>query len=147
MGLFSRLFGNQPTVPSSSNTPPNVVVAEFGALLGTRAPAPGCVADATELPYPKEEIKRAILVILTETTDSQLREHLKFTYVSLADWQAGVGPTHQGLDATKLDRTVPVADLLNEIGARGEETKKWKTIVKAEEEALITELRELGFWC
>ena len=146
MGFFSRFFGNKSEKPSSSGVSPNVIVAEFGAFWGTRAPAPGCVADATELPYPKEEIKQAILVMLTETNDSQLREHLKFAYVSLADWQAGVGPTHQGLDITKLDRSVPAPDLLNAVGTGGEEMHKWQPLVKAEQEALIDELRQRGLW-
>jgi hypothetical protein len=146
MGFFSRLLGNQPKVPPPSGPPPNVVVAEFGAVLGTRGPAPGCVADVTELPYPKEAIKRAIVVMLTETTDSQLREHLKFAYVSLAGWQVGVGPIHQGLDVTKLDRAVSKTDLLNAVGVQGEETKKWQPIMKEEQMALIGELRQRGLW-
>lgn len=146
MSLFSRLFGNRSKPASSSGTPPNAVVADFGELLATRAPVPGCVADVRELPYPKDEIKRAIVVMLGVTTDSQLREHLKFAYVSLADWQVGVGSTHQGLDVTTLDRSKPVTDLAKEVAARGEQMQKWQPIAKAEQEALIGELRQLGLW-
>lgn len=133
--------------PTSLNsTAPHIVVADFGEVLAVRAPVPGSVADVDELPYPKDQIKLAILITLKVTNDPELREHLKFAYVSLADWQDGVGATHKGLDATKLDRSKPIQDLLNEIGDRGEEMKKWQPIVKAEQEALVAELRKLGFW-
>lgn len=146
MGLFSRFFGNGPKPGSSSGTSPNVVAADFGEVLATRAPSPGTVADITELPYPKNEIKRAILLMLAVTTNSQLREHLKIAYFSLANWQVGVGPTHQGLDITKLDLTKPISDLAKEMVARGDQMQKWQKIAEAEQEALISELRQLGFW-
>jgi hypothetical protein len=145
MGFVSRFFGNRKPA-SSSGTPPNVLVADFGEVLATRSPVPGSVADVTELPYPKDEIKRAILVMLAATTDTPLREHLKFAYVSLADWQVGVGSLHQGLDVMKLDRTRPVSDLAKEVVAGGEQMQKWQPLAKAEQEALIGELRQLGFW-
>ena len=146
MGLISRLFGQSKAPAGTNSTPANVVVADFGEVLATRAPVPGTVADVTGLPYPKEQIKRSIVIMLAATTDSQLREHLKFAYVSLANWQVGVGPMHQGLDVTKLDRTKSVTDLVKEIGPAGEQMKKWQPIAKAEQEALIGDLRKLGLW-
>ncbi|MFQ5829534.1 MAG: hypothetical protein ACE5JD_10320 [Candidatus Methylomirabilia bacterium] len=146
MGIFSRLFGDKQKPAPSSSTEPHIVVADFGEVLATRVPVRGSVADVDELPYAKDQIKLATLIMLKVTNDPQLREHLKFAYVSLADWQAGVGPTHKGLDVTKLDRTKSALDLAKEVAARGEEMQKWQPIVKAEQEALIGELRKLGFW-
>ena len=146
MFLLSRLFGQRKAPAATNSTPPNVVVADFGEVLATRAPVSGTVADVSELPYPKEQIKRAIVIMLAATTDSQLREHLKFAYASLADWQGGVGPMHQGVDVTKVDRTKSVSDLAKEIGFAGEQMKKWQPIAKAEQEALIGDLRKLGLW-
>ena len=116
------------------------MVAEFGEILA-RGPVPGSVADVRSLPYPKEEIKRSIIQILATATDPQLREHLKFAHVSLADWQVGVGPMKQGLDITNIDRSKPVQELLDDIGARGEEMIKWQPSVKAEQETLIADLQ------
>jgi hypothetical protein len=149
MSIFSRFFGNEQKPASSRSTPPHIVVADYGEVLATRAPVPSSIGDVAELPYPKDEIKRAILsmlLVLTEKNDTQLQKHLKFAYVYLANWQIGVGPTHKGLDGTKLDRTKSPLDLAKEVIARDEEWQKWKPIVKAEEEALIGELRQLGLW-
>ena len=145
MSLFSRIFAPKQQRSVAPIAPPSVVVAEFGKILAS-GPVPGSVADVRSLPYPKEEIKRSIIQILATVTDPQLRENLKFAYVSLADWQVGVGPMNQGLEITKFDCSKPVQELLNEVGARGEEWTKWKPIVKAEQEALIADLQKLGYW-
>lgn len=145
MSIFSRMFGNK-TKPESPSVAPNIIVADFIEALTTRAPVPGSVADIKELPYPKDEIKLATLVMLKVTNDSELREHLKFAYISLADWQAGVGPRHKGLDITKLDRTKSPLDQAKEVAERGVEMEKWQPLVKAEQDALIGELRQLGYW-
>lgn len=146
MGIFSRLFGNKQKPAPSSSTEPHIVVADFGEVLATRAPVPGTVADVDELPYPKDQIKLAILTMLNVTSDPHFQEQLKIAYVSLADWQAGVGPTHVGLAVKKLDRTKSPLDLAKDVGARVEEIKKWQPIVAAEQETLIGELRHFGFW-
>jgi hypothetical protein len=84
--------------------------------------------------------------MLATTNDDRLRESLKFAYVSLADWQVDVGPAHQGLDAAKLFRTKPAGDLATDVCTCAEEMRKWWPIVKAEQEALIDELKRLGYW-
>lgn len=145
MSLFARIFRKK-TKPASARNPPNVVVADFGECLEKRAPVPGSVADVSELPYQKDEIKVAILLMLKAIKDRQLREHLKFAYVSLANWQAGVGAKHQGLDITKLDRSKSALELAKEVVGRHEEMEKWQPKIKAEQEALIAELQQLGYW-
>ena len=145
MGIFSPLFfWNRQKPASLSGTTPQNVVADFGELL--EAHVPGTVADVEQLPYPKDEIKRDILLMLTVAKDPQLREHLKIAYIFLSEWQVGVGPTHKGLDAATIDFTKSPLDLANEVASRAEDVQKWQPIVKAEEEALIGELRKLGFW-
>lgn len=141
MSIFSRIFGNKKE-PAASKTAPNVIVAEFGELLGTRAPAPCCVADVDELPYPKKDIRVAILLMLAATRDPKLQEHLANAYVVLARWQVGVGSTHKGLDVSKLDRTKSPKDLAKEVLARDEEMKKWQPMVDAEMKALLDDLQK-----
>jgi hypothetical protein len=53
---------------------------------------------------------------------------------------------NQGLDITKIDRSKPMQELLDNIGASGEEMNKWQPIVKAEQESLIADLQKLGYW-
>lgn len=145
MGFFSRLLGDRPKPTLFSSTSSNIVVADYGEVLETRAPAPGCVADVTELPYQKDEIKRAILMMLGVITDSQLREHLRFAYVSLADWQVGVGTRHLGLDITKIDRNKLIDDRAKEVLEKGDEMKMWLPIIEAERNALLRELKTFGY--
>lgn len=51
------------------------IVQAYGATLEHNAPTPGCVADVSKLPYPKEEIKRALIVALRSTKDPKMRDH------------------------------------------------------------------------
>jgi hypothetical protein len=149
MSFFAWLAGNRRKPASSSGTPPNVIVADFGEVLATRGPA--MVADVKELPYPKDEIKRAILVMLVAVDDPGFREHLKAAYLHLADWQVGVGPTHRGLDPTSLVKTsretlLDPSKSFQELLRDSAALAKWLPIMEAEQEILIQELRQLGLW-
>src|SRR5713101_5673108 len=146
MGLLSRLFGDKPKSSSSGRTSPNDVVADFGNVLATRSPFPSHVADISELPYRKQEIKSAILAMFAVTSDPKLREHLKFAYVSLAHWQPAVGLTRQPLNLSGLDLTRSVGDIAKDAIAREQEMRKWQTIVDSDQESLIRELRKVGLW-
>ena len=72
------------------------VLQDYGIVLGTRAPQPGYVADAKALPHSKPRIKEAIVVAMRSMQDPHMRDQLMKAYVSLADWQEGVGPTRPG---------------------------------------------------
>jgi hypothetical protein len=150
MRIFSRVFGNKRKLPES-RTAPNIIVAAFGDFCATHAPASGFVADVDELPYPKNEIKVAILALLSVTNDLQLRDRLQWAYVSLADWQAEVGPMHQGLDMSEVSRLMssipdPMLSAQKIAALPWEGWKKWQPIVKAELDTSVGELRKRGFW-
>lgn len=53
------------------------IVQAYGKILETSAPVPGTVADANKLPYPKQQIKDAIVAALRNTDDPKMKEHLK----------------------------------------------------------------------
>lgn len=144
MGVFGKLFGrrNQSEIGFDEA---REIVGTYGDLLGS-GPVPGTVADTTELPYPKDTIKKAILVLLRETKDQSMREHLKSGYVALADWQPGVGPIRVGVDATKLDLSGDLNELAKLIEARNESAKDWLPKAKAELDLLVKELQQLGHW-
>jgi hypothetical protein len=129
-----------PTVPAKE------IVAAFGEVLEKHDPGPTAVADVKLLPYPKDDIKRAILAVLTATADMRLREYLKVAYLSLAHWQEGVGPKAQGITLSTLTSTHTFENVMNELGPRGEEFEKWQPILRADTDALVSELRKLGFW-
>ncbi|HWR77167.1 MAG TPA: hypothetical protein VN283_08165 [Thiobacillus sp.] len=147
MGIFDKLFGRRSTEELAERLieRSREIVSAYGAILET-GPVPGTVADTSELPYPKDAIKIALVTLLTLTKEPSLREHLKLGYVSLADWQTGVGPSRVGIDATKLDVSLEPVELANRILAGDAAAKEWLPRARLEQEALIAELRELGHW-
>ncbi len=62
------------------------ILNAYGAVLAEPT-ALGVLRDIRSLPYPKVEIKHALVVALSVTTDPGVREHLKASYVMLADFQ------------------------------------------------------------
>lgn len=91
------------------------IVQEYCEILDGAGPAFGSVADVSELPYSKYVIKKAIATCMSGKTDSALSERLKTAYLSLADWQEGVGDQH--LELTLLKARVS-EDFGGTVGAR-----------------------------
>jgi len=150
MGLLDRIFGRTKTDSSNAGAmPPAVaekIVQDYGAVLASAAPAPGCVADARKLPYPKERIKQALAFVLRMTKEPQMREQLKIGYISLAGWQEGVGEATVGIDLSKMDPNADPVELAKRITSQGAAAGKWMPKVKAEQEALKADLQKLGLW-
>ena len=150
MSLLDRLLGRKSlTSPAADTMPPDAatrIIQEYGAVLRESAPGPGCIADVRNLPHSKERIKQALVFGLRVTKDPELREQLKFGYLSLADWQEEVGPNNLGIDPTNWDPAADPMQLAKQISAQGELLEKWKPLVRAEQEALEIELKQLGQW-
>jgi hypothetical protein len=150
MGLLDRIFGPTKTEqPSAGTLAPAVaekIVQDFGAVLASAAPAPGCVADVRKLPHSKERIKQALVFALRMTKEPQTREQLKIGYISLADWQEGVGDAAVGIDLTNIDPNPDPVELAKRITSQGAAAEKWMPKVKAEQEVLKAELQRLGLW-
>lgn len=148
MGIFSKLFRAPQQAVAPRRPDPYDIIGAFGTLLESAgAPVMGMtVADESELPYAKVEIKRALLAVLGEVDSPQFREHLKTAYLHLASYQAGVGPVHQGLDMTKVDHSRSAQQIAQDMVSMGGQLEKWKPVIEAEEKALIAELQGLGYW-
>ena len=148
MGILKKLFGggSATTSPAMSRQTAEKIIQAYGAVLQTQAPTPGCVADTSKLPFPKEKIKAALIIGLKATTDQQTKEMLKVGYIQLADWQEGVGETDQGLDLSKMDLNDDPVKLAQEVVAQGSGREKWQPAVQAEQEKLEQELVDLGLW-
>ena len=150
MGLLDRIFGRTKTESSSSGAmPPAVaekIVQDYGAVLGSTAPTPGCIADARKLPHSKERIKQALVFALRMTKEPQMREQLKVGYISLSDWQEGVGDATVGIDLINMDLNADPVELAKRITSQGAAAEKWMPKVEAEQEALKAELQKLGLW-
>ena len=88
MSVFGKFFRRGPDAET--------VLQDYGIVLGTRAPQPGYVADVKALPHSKPRIKEALVVAMRSMQDPHMRSQLRKAYVSLADWQEGVGLTRPG---------------------------------------------------
>lgn len=150
MGLLDRIFGRPKAKKYASGEmtleAAKTIVQGYGAVLESSAPAPGCVADIRGLPYPKERIKQALVFALRVTQELQVREQLKVAYISLADWQEGVGGDTVGIDLTDMDPSADPLEVAKRIASQGDVMKKWTPVVQAEQGELKSELQTLGLW-
>jgi hypothetical protein len=74
------------------------------------------------------------------------REVLKSGYITLSDWQEGVGDEPVGLDVTKMDLNADPKELAKRIHDLPDGFMKWQAVAKEEREALKSELQKLGLW-
>jgi hypothetical protein len=149
MGLLDRILGRKKAdEPGAELTPADVerIVQDYGAALGSTGPEPGCVADTASLPHSKDRIKKALIFALRSTKDSKLREQLKIGYLSLADWQEGVGTDTVGIIVTDDDLSGDPVEVAARIAGQGNTLEKWVLLVSEEQEKLKSELQQLGLW-
>jgi len=108
-------------------------------------PLHGSVADAAGLPYPKDTIKWALLLVLGAIAPGQ-REPLKAGYVALADWQVAADVESGGFDSSRLRRKLDPLALAREFAARASPGDRWIAAARDEATALVEELRRKGLW-
>lgn len=147
MGIFDKVIGvvrGRPEGPGLDLGRCREIVSAYGAALET-GPAPGTVADERELPYPKQTIKQALLVLLKTTTDPKMRGNLKAGYICLSDWQQGVGPNRVGFDIRSIDQSGDALSIAKRLAATEEPAKPWLAKAEEENKTLIADLREMGF--
>jgi hypothetical protein len=137
MGILSRLLNRAPKAP-----PMDVreIARAYGAVLASRK---SMYADASALPYPKRTIKSALIAALSVIEDAQTREDLKAAYVMLAEFQEGIGagPYPWELSATDSEGV----DAIKRIVDAGSSFTEMPGKVAAESQALLDELKALGF--
>jgi hypothetical protein len=104
------------------------------------------VASEGELPYPKDTIKWALLVLLAALQDAALREPLKAAYVSLAEWQDRAHFETATFDSMRLRRKMDPLQLAREFAALSTPHDRLVEAARAEQQLLIGELKRKGFW-
>jgi hypothetical protein len=122
------------------------IVRAYANVMEHSAPSPGCVADASRLPFPKSAIKAAIVTALRATDDAGTKDALRAGYTGLASWQEGVGGVDQGIDALNLDRKQDPKVLAEIVLKQSEGFAKWAPIMQEDSDKLKRELVELGLW-
>lgn len=92
MGILGRLFnsgGRSATRQRMTTAEAEKIIKAYGAAVMSKK---DLYADVSELPYPKVKIKEAFLIGIVATQDEKARTLLRNGYVTLADWQEGIGP-------------------------------------------------------
>jgi hypothetical protein len=116
------------------------IVNDYGAALESRKSS---FADVSELPYLKSVIKAAILAALAITGDEKMRDVLKANFVSLADWQEGIGPGPHDLDVTQHPGET-IQDQAKRISRAAPAYMELSKRVTTEMEGLLAELKSLA---
>jgi hypothetical protein len=122
------------------------ITAAYGEALERVNREPGAVADEADLPYPKDTIKWALLLLLGSLHEGALREPLKAGYVALAEWQDRERLAAEVFDSARLRRKLDPLALAKEFAARATAEDRCIAAARAEANALIAELRGRGFW-
>jgi hypothetical protein len=99
--------------------------------------------ELSDLPYPKERIKQAIIHGIKEGDDPKVREQLKAAYVTLAEWQAEFGSRAGALDFTAEELRDPTKAAAK-IVTIGDDFVKVPEEVAAEAALLLAELKALA---
>ncbi len=122
------------------------IARAYGETLEDSRRVRGAIADIGELPYPKDTIKWALLVLLAAITDSGGREPLKVGYVALAEWQVHADFEAGAFDSTRLRKKIDPLALAKEFAARRTPADRRAEAAREEQATLIAELRRKGFW-
>ena len=146
--FFSRSLRSKTSAefPCAASEDTEAVVRAYGNVLEHSAPAPGCVADASRLPYPKETIEEALLAALRLSDDSTFKAHLRVAFLNLSQWHDGVGPVNQGLDLTRFSPDEIAKLSPNEILEMAPQNEQWTPVVQADLDRLARKLKETGLW-
>lgn len=122
-----------------------LIINAYGKTLEYLGPVPGSsVADEQKLPFPKAQIKSAIIFAIRANPDKKQQEILKTGYLCLADFQPGVGSKNIGFellpaDVSKLNDSEVLA-IANAVG----ESESWLAKASAELALLRQELQAAG---
>lgn len=146
MNIFRKLFGGKNTEDKSkSMSIPEAekIMHSYSGYMQTDSPTPGCVADSSKLPYPKDKIKEALKIALTNVSDPKFRNALSTSYLHLANWQDGVGKSDVGFDISGLDPSGDINELLKSVTSAGDPKNSWQEMVDKELIELERELKTL----
>ena len=119
------------------------IVRAYGDALERSPRQAGQIADTSALPYPKDTIKWALLIVLAAIPVPAQRERMKAAFVALSEWQVHADFT-QGFDSMRLRRKLDPLDLAREFARTPQD--RLVDAARAEQATLIGELKRRGFW-
>ena len=117
----------------------------FGELLEAVPPDPFPVPATEDLPYSKDAIKHALLILVGLTQDPLRRERLKLGYIRLADWQPAMAEPSVGIDIANARNAGNLLAFASQLAsARVPAEERRRAAALAERSVLVEELRRLG---
>ncbi|HZZ91644.1 MAG TPA: hypothetical protein VFE23_03725 [Usitatibacter sp.] len=121
-------------------------VAQAYAHVLRRASAErGDIGDVEELPFAKEAIRHALLMLLAAWTAPRLREPLRLAYIRLADWQPA-SPPLEPVDLRSWRATRDPLAMASRLAAgRAPAAERRRAAAVQERAQLVEELRRRGF--
>lgn len=115
------------------------IVEAYGKLLETYEDTVG-IQDSSGLPYPRQDIKRALRAVLLSPAHQLLRSSFRRSYVLLANWQDGY---HRPATNDAVVDTDAEHDAAPSMSRSDHERDAWKAKVEAERVVLRRELQRL----
>jgi hypothetical protein len=147
MGIMQKLFGRQAVAAAGSKLSGREIIEElihrYAVALEAHGTSGAMVSDISKLPAPKETLRQVLIALIPIETDPAKREWLKVGYISLAEFQPGVGDRGIALDIK--DR--PGEDIrakATRVAEQGDVVTEWMRKSVAEGQALLQELRDKG---
>jgi hypothetical protein len=147
MQWLRKLFKEKPTDASVKELSERVfrILNDYGAFLENSKASAYSIVDAQNLPWPKEQIKHAILIAIDSTSDEKTRDFLAAGLFYLPWCQAGVGATPVGLDfSDKTAHTTDAEKITNRLLPQMEAAAKWHPIMEAEQAEIKAALKARG---
>ena len=124
------------------------IVNDYGGAMMNKTPGPnGMVADESQLPDSKIEVKQAILYLLENGNfDDPQKDSLVTGFISLADYQPGVDEGDTGVDmASDEFMALSTEEQIRRI-ADGGIGQEWLDVSARERDELVSELKKEGHW-
>jgi len=129
MGILSKLFGKKKHTVISPDIAENIIQI-YGAHMEKDTQSPLCVADVKKLPFPKEQIKEALVIGMKATSALYTREMLKIGYLNLANYQEGVGEVNKGIDIFVSDLYDDIRKVAQNYIHQYDDFEKWNSRVE-----------------
>jgi len=149
MAIWNWLFKKKATETQSPTTDPVIsaiaIMSDYGRALEMKSASGYTYCDASNLPYPKDIIKNALITVLRGVEDPQFREQVKTGIILLSDWQDGVeGGVRNPL--LNYDKSTGIPQDLEAMSKYAQEVVKWGKIAMSESERVKDELIAEGLW-
>jgi hypothetical protein len=121
------------------------VARDYAELLGRSSAEAAEVRDVHELPFAKDAIRHALLMLLAALSTPAQREPLRLAYLRLADWQPAEPPV-DAVDLTSARNSRDPLELASRLAAsRVPVEDRRRAAVVRERTRLVEELRREGY--